>query len=142
LFVLDRRVSLVLLANETLKMVSAHPLSRTLFVVYFLGALMESHCNLDLPLGADKIFPLYGGARSHVTHHSRFTCNYAPFFTWMDQIFGTASPCATPRCLVASQDAVQRGMPYQPPRSWFWDDLLAIGHNVEAKSVSNRAPTG
>ncbi len=87
----SRRVSLVLLANEALKLVQAHPLSRNVFVVLFLFALAEGHCNLDLPWGVDKLCPLYTGARAHVTHHDRFACNFAPFFAHMDALFGTSS---------------------------------------------------
>jgi len=124
------RTVLVLLANETLKLVQAHPLSRNVFVVLFLGALAESHCNLDFAFGVDKIVPLYTGARAHVTHHDRFGCNFAPFFSHMDALFATAAPCATPRVDFELGDGTIRSRPMGKragsPRSWFWDGLLGL----------------
>lgn len=120
------RVSLVLLANEALKLVEAHPLSRNVFVVLFLFALAEGHCNLDLAWGVDKLCPLYTGARAHVTHHDRFACNFAPFFAHMDFVFGTASQCAQPRVLFGPGDDCARELGFKAPRSWFWDDLLGL----------------
>ncbi|KAA0153697.1 hypothetical protein FNF29_03085 [Cafeteria roenbergensis] len=120
------RVSLVLLANEALKLVQAHPLSRNVFVVLFLFALAEGHCNLDLPWGVDKLCPLYTGARAHVTHHDRFACNFAPFFAHMDALFGTSSQCVQPCVLFQRGDDCARDLGFKPPRSWFWDDLLGL----------------
>ena len=79
-------VLLVLAGNEALKLVSAHPLTRTIFVPLFLTALTENHCGYDLPWSWDKIVPfgILGGARAHWEHHEKGARHYAPFSTFID----------------------------------------------------------
>ncbi|CAD5111874.1 unnamed protein product [Dimorphilus gyrociliatus] len=81
------RLLLILSANEALKFVSAHPLSRTLFVLCLIFSLIENHCGYDLPFTLDKILPfrIYGGARAHYDHHLHGDKNYEPFFTYLDK---------------------------------------------------------
>ena len=77
----------ILAANEALKLLSAHPLTRTIFVPLFLTALTENHCGYDLPWSWDKIVPfgILGGARAHWEHHERGARHYAPFSTFIDE---------------------------------------------------------
>jgi sterol desaturase/sphingolipid hydroxylase (fatty acid hydroxylase superfamily) len=97
------RTTLVLLANECLKLLHAHPLSRVGFIIVFIGALYESHCPFTLP----TVLPLglYTGAPSHVVHHAKGSCNFAPFFSHFDWLFQTRE---------------------QDRSSWFWDDCLRL----------------
>ena len=77
----------ILAANEALKLVSAHPLTRTIFVPLFLVELTENHCGYDLPWSLDKIVPfgILGGARAHWAHHEKGARHYAPFSTVIDK---------------------------------------------------------
>ena len=81
------RITLVLSANEALKLVRSHPLTRTLFVPIFIGMLVENHCGYDLPFTLDKVIPfnLFGGAAQHYKHHVHSSRNYQPFFTYIDR---------------------------------------------------------
>ena len=83
---LVERVALILSANQALKIMGAHPLTRTIFVPLFLVSLTENHCGYDLPWSWDKLVPfgLVGGAAKHWAHHVRGDRYYAPFFTLLD----------------------------------------------------------
>ncbi|XP_078581730.1 cholesterol 25-hydroxylase-like [Branchiostoma floridae x Branchiostoma japonicum] len=80
------RLALVLSANFSLRLVSAHPLSRTGFIIVFIGLLVENHAGFDLPWSYDKIIPfgLMGGAARHHAHHVYGARQYQPFFTYID----------------------------------------------------------
>ena len=80
------RIVLILCANEALKIMGSHPLTRTVFVPLFLINLTENHCGYDLPWTWDKVVPfgLVGGAAKHWAHHVRGDRYYAPFFTLLD----------------------------------------------------------
>ena len=81
------RIILVLAANEALRIVDAHPLTRFIFVPLFMGWLVENHCGYDLPCTLDKVVPLglVGGSPAHYTHHAHGARNYQPFFTYIDK---------------------------------------------------------
>lgn len=81
------RVLLILSANEALKLVSAHPLSRTFFVPLLIYSLIENHSGYDFPFTLDKLLPfsIYGGSRAHYNHHLHGNKNYEPFFTYLDR---------------------------------------------------------
>lgn len=49
------RVVTVLAANESLKLLKAHPLTRSLFVFIFIFLLVENHSGLDFPYMYDKV---------------------------------------------------------------------------------------
>ena len=52
---LIEQVSIVLLANESLKIVHAHPLTRSLFVFIFVYLFVDNHSGLDFPHSYDKV---------------------------------------------------------------------------------------
>ncbi|XP_013416672.1 cholesterol 25-hydroxylase-like [Lingula anatina] len=82
------RIVLILSANEGLKIVNSHPLTRAIYVPIFLWLLMENHCVYDWPWGLDKLVPfgLMGGPARHFAHHVQGSGNYAPFFTYLDKL--------------------------------------------------------
>ena len=83
---LFERITLVLSANESLKIFNSHPLTRAIFVPLFVGWLIENHSGFDVPWTLDKIIPLglVGGSRAHFRHHCHGNRNYQPFFTYID----------------------------------------------------------
>ena len=87
------RIVLVLAANQALKMVHSHPLTRAIFVPLFIAMLVENHCGYDLPFTFDKVVPLglYGGAAHHYEHHACGSRNYEPFFTYFDKVVNALS---------------------------------------------------
>lgn len=80
---------LVLLGNESLRMVGAHPMSRTLFNSWLVYFLFANHSAIDLPLSIDKIVPfgLMHGPAEHASHHlQNLTKNYQPIFSYFDRL--------------------------------------------------------
>jgi len=90
LHILERLV-IVLGANEILKLLSAHPLTRTAFVFVFVFLLVDSHSGFDFPLNYDKLCPIMGGSKYHYHHHMGRVCNLAPFFVWNDALVRSVS---------------------------------------------------
>ena len=86
---LVERLLLVLSANESLKIMSAHPFTRNLFVPLFLSWLTENHCAYDLPWTLDKVVPfgIVAGPARHWAHHAKGDRYYEPFFTIIDDFF-------------------------------------------------------
>ncbi len=80
------RVALVLCANESLKLMGSHPLTRLFFVPILLYWLMENHLGYDTPWGLHRVVPwgLIGGSPRHFTHHVHGHRFYEPFFTYID----------------------------------------------------------
>ena len=80
------RLALVLLANFSLNIIGSHVLTRTAFVPFFVGLLIDVHSGLDLPLGYDKILPfgMGAGSRVHAIHHRTGEGAFQPFFCWWD----------------------------------------------------------
>ena len=80
------RVALVLSANQSLKWVGAHPLTRFLFVLIFLFLLIENHAGFDFPFSISKLVPyqLMGGAKRHHMHHRHPNRYFQPLFTYLD----------------------------------------------------------
>lgn len=91
------RVFFVLTANAMLKILGAHPLTRSVFVPVFLFLLTDSHCGFDLPVWMDKVVPfgIMAGCKGHTAHHLRHDGNYQPFFTYLDRAMGTYMPANT-----------------------------------------------
>ena len=81
------RIALVLSANQALRIMHAHPLTRMIFVPFFIGWITENHCGYDLPWTLDKVVPfgLVGGSPAHFAHHQYGERNYQPFFTYIDR---------------------------------------------------------
>jgi len=80
------RLMLVLSANFALKIVHAHPLTRTLFVPVFVFWLVGNHCGYDLPWALDKVLPsgVMISSTEHYRHHVIGTRSYQPFFLYID----------------------------------------------------------
>jgi cholesterol 25-hydroxylase len=80
------RLSLVLLANFSLNIIGSHVLTRTAFVPFFVGLLIDVHSGLGLPWGYDKILPfgMGAGCRVHAIHHRTGEGAFQPFFCWWD----------------------------------------------------------
>lgn len=80
------RIMLVLSANQALKILYSHPLSRALFVPVFVGLLVDNHTGYDLPWGLQHLLPkgMWGGPRLHHAHHILGTRHYQPFLTYLD----------------------------------------------------------
>ena len=47
------------------------------------------HVGYDFPMALHRVFPLWGGARFHDRHHTKYNYNYASVFVWLDYVFGT-----------------------------------------------------
>ncbi|XP_028914788.1 cholesterol 25-hydroxylase [Ornithorhynchus anatinus] len=72
-----------------------HPLTEMTFFLVNIWLSVEDHSGYDFPWSTHRLVPfgLYGGAPHHDVHHLKFKCNYAPYFTHWDWLFGTlASP--------------------------------------------------
>lgn len=80
------RLSLILLANFALNISGSHVLTRTAFVPFFVGLLIDVHSGLDLPWSYDKILPfgMGTGSRVHAIHHRTGESAFQPFFCWWD----------------------------------------------------------
>jgi cholesterol 25-hydroxylase len=80
------RLSLILLANFSLNITGSHVLTRTAFVPFFVGQLVDVHSGLDLPWGYDKILPfgMETGSCVHAIHHRTGEGAFQPFFCWWD----------------------------------------------------------
>ncbi|MCJ1278844.1 hypothetical protein MMC21_006663 [Puttea exsequens] len=80
------RLTLILLANFSLNIISSHVLTRTLFVPMFVWLLVDIHSGMDQKWGYDKLLPKGWGAGSkrHSHHHQYGTMYYEPFFNWWD----------------------------------------------------------
>jgi cholesterol 25-hydroxylase len=86
------RIVLVLSANFALRLVHAHPLTRTLFVPLFLAAITDNHSGYDLPWTLDKVVPggVVGGSAAHFAHHQHGDRHYQPFLTYIDTFLARA----------------------------------------------------
>lgn len=83
------RLGLVMLANLSLNIISAHVLTRTIFVPLFVWLLVEIHSGMDLPWAYDRVLPRGwgGGARKHMKHHNTGKSGLEPFFCWLDDMW-------------------------------------------------------
>ncbi len=81
------RLSLILLANFSLNIIGSHVLTRSVFVPFFVGLLVDVHSGLNLPWGYDKVMPFGMGAGSkiHAIHHRTGEGAFQPFFCWWDK---------------------------------------------------------
>lgn len=80
------RIMLILAANQALKFLYSHPLSRAAFVPVFIFLLIDNHSGYDLPWGLQHLLPggIWGGPRVHHAHHTLGTRHYQPFLTYLD----------------------------------------------------------
>jgi sterol desaturase/sphingolipid hydroxylase (fatty acid hydroxylase superfamily) len=74
--------------------VKAHPLLRAVYNVVIVYLLIELHCGYDFPFMLHNIVPgqLMGGPARHDAHHSDGRFYYQKFFTYLDNMLGTAPP--------------------------------------------------
>ena len=63
----------------------SHALTRTAFVPFFVGLLVDVHSGLDLPWGYDKILPfgIVAGSCVHAIHHRTGEDAFQPFFLFV-----------------------------------------------------------
>lgn len=80
------RLTLLLSANLSLHLLSAHPLTRTIFVPIFLYLLIENHSGLDLPYGYHRILPKgwAAGPAEHAEHHRHGKKNFQPYCAFVE----------------------------------------------------------
>ena len=67
-----------------------HPLVTWVWTILSIYVSVDAHCGYDFPFSLHRWVPFYGGALTHDMHHQRPTSNYEPFFTYLDQLLGTA----------------------------------------------------
>jgi len=82
------RVVLILCANESLKVIGAHVLSRTVFIVAFIWLLVWNHTPYTheemRARGGGKCKGGRGQQKRHVLHHVHGDKYFQPFFTYLD----------------------------------------------------------
>ncbi|XP_067871291.1 cholesterol 25-hydroxylase-like protein 1, member 1 [Heterodontus francisci] len=80
-------------SSTTPRLFKCHPLTTWTFMLLSVWMSVEDHIGYDLPWSLHNIIPwgLYGGAPAHDLHHQKPNTNFAPFFTHLDRVFGTAS---------------------------------------------------
>ena len=71
---------------------NSHPLTCYTFQFFSLLAALDNHIGYDLPFMPHHWFPFWGGSVKHDMHHQKPLTNYAPFFNYLDKIFGTYCP--------------------------------------------------
>ncbi|XP_076440840.1 cholesterol 25-hydroxylase-like isoform X2 [Babylonia areolata] len=93
------RIMLILAANQALKFLYSHPLSRAVFVPVFILLLIDNHTGYDLPWGLQHLLPegMWGGPRLHHAHHMLGTRHYQPFLTYLDHALTWWEGRTTPR---------------------------------------------
>jgi len=69
-----------------------HPMTNFIFQNFVVVVSIDAHVGYDLPFMPHRWLPFYGGSVKHDMHHQKPLTNYAPFYTYMDQIFGTYCP--------------------------------------------------
>ena len=91
------RITIILLANASLLAIGAHPLTRVVFVIPFVGLLVDSHSGYDFPLWYDKVLPcgVVKGAMSHYNHHMHGGQDYSPFFWHTDWLIRRIKSCGS-----------------------------------------------
>uniref|UniRef100_UPI00398E8C97 cholesterol 25-hydroxylase-like protein 1, member 1 n=1 Tax=Pristiophorus japonicus TaxID=55135 RepID=UPI00398E8C97 len=83
-------------SNTTPLLLKCHPLTTWAFMLLSVWMSVEDHIGYNLPCSLHNIVPwgLCGGALAHDLHHQQPNTNFAPFFTHLDRVFGTA--CTVP----------------------------------------------
>ena len=81
----------VLCSVLALKLVKAHPLSRSLYNVVAIYLITEAHCGYDFPWMLHRVVPfnIVAGPVVHHIHHRLGNKNFGKFFNIADFIFGT-----------------------------------------------------
>lgn len=79
-----------------LKIVGAHPLSRTVYNFVATMLITEAHSGINFPWSLHNLVPfgLVAGPVLHDLHHRNGNKNFQQFFTYLDWIFGSLQlPC-------------------------------------------------
>lgn len=73
-----------------LRILNAHPISRSIYNIIITGLLTELHCGYDVPMSFQNLVPfgIWGGSRRHHIHHRTGKAYFQKFFTYLDNIFG------------------------------------------------------
>ncbi|XP_078055949.1 cholesterol 25-hydroxylase-like protein 1, member 1 [Mustelus asterias] len=79
-------------SNTTPLLLKCHPLTTWAFMLLSVWMSVEDHIGYDLPWSLHRVTPwgMCGGAPAHDLHHQKPNTNFAPFFTHLDRVFGTA----------------------------------------------------
>ncbi|XP_054633026.1 cholesterol 25-hydroxylase-like protein 1, member 1 [Dunckerocampus dactyliophorus] len=87
-------ITVGLWSNQDPVLLNCHPLTTWCITVFSIWMSVEDHIGYDLPWSLNQLVPfgLLGGAPAHDMHHQRPSCNYAPFFSHWDKLFGTTVP--------------------------------------------------
>ena len=78
-----------------LRIMGAHPMSRSLYNLVITFLLTELHCGFDFAWSPQNLVPfnLMAGSRRHHEHHRGGKRFYQKFFTYLDELTGFgASP--------------------------------------------------
>jgi sterol desaturase/sphingolipid hydroxylase (fatty acid hydroxylase superfamily) len=80
----------VVCSIAALRILKAHPLSRSLYNMVITFLLVELHCGYDFAWSPQNLLPggLMAGSRRHHEHHRSGRVFYQKFFTWLDEAFG------------------------------------------------------
>jgi methylsterol monooxygenase len=68
-----------------------HILTMYAWIALRLFQAIDAHSGYDFPFSLHKIFPWWGGADFHDTHHEKFIGNYSSSFRWWDKWMDTES---------------------------------------------------
>lgn len=84
-------LSLLFFDLMNIKLLQCHPLTVLVFHVLNIWLSVEDHSGYDFPWSTHRLVPFgwYGGVAHHDLHHSRFNCNFAPYFTHWDKLLGS-----------------------------------------------------
>jgi len=80
----------VVCSIAALRVMGAHPLSRSLYNVVIIFLLAELHSGYDMPWSPQNVVPggLVAGSRRHHAHHADGAVFYQKFLTYFDDAFG------------------------------------------------------
>ena len=79
----------VVCSISALRLLRAHPLSRSLYNIIITFLLVELHCGYDMPWSPQNIFPaIFAGSRRHHEHHRSGRRYYQKFFRYLDDSVG------------------------------------------------------
>jgi len=79
----------VMCSIAALRLLHAHPISRSLYNIVITFLLVELHCGYDMPWSPQNLFPqVFSGSRRHHVHHRSGRVYFGKFFRWMDDLAG------------------------------------------------------
>nr|XP_039271223.1 cholesterol 25-hydroxylase-like protein 1, member 2 [Styela clava] len=89
-------VAVGIFANLNPLILNQHFLTTHVAILMNIYVSVEAHTGYDFPGSMASVSPfnLWGGAPKHDMHHQKPLTNFQPFFTYLDNIFGTSSDAA------------------------------------------------